>query len=135
GIGLDVVGVGPQLDELRRLAGPSVTFHGRVDEATMVELLEGCRALCLAGTEDFGIAPVEAGAAGKPVVAYAQGGALETVQDGANGALFNELTEDALLEAVARADELTAAPEELAALAGRFSAQAFRARIRDVVRT
>jgi glycosyltransferase involved in cell wall biosynthesis len=135
GIGLDVVGIGPQLDELRGMAGPSVTFHGRVDEPTMAELLQGCRALCLAGTEDFGIVPVEAGAAGKPVVAYAEGGALETVQDGVNGALFSELTEDALLDALARADALTATPEEMAALAGRFSAQRFRARFRDLVRT
>lgn len=133
GLGLDVVGVGPQLEELRSLAGPTVAFHGRVQEGAMVELIEGCRALCLAGTEDFGIAPVEAGAAGKPVVAYAEGGALETVRDGVNGALFSELTVDALLEAIRRADELNASPDEIAGLAERFSARSFGQRFRELV--
>jgi glycosyltransferase involved in cell wall biosynthesis len=133
GLGLDVVGVGPQMDELRSLAGPTVSFHGRLEERSMVELMESCRALCLAGTEDFGIAPVEAGAAGKPVVAYAEGGALETVQDGVNGALFGELTVEALLEAIGRADDLTTSPGQIAALAGRFSARSFRRRFRELV--
>lgn len=132
-IGLDVVGVGPQLDELRSMAGPTVTFHGRVDEPTVVGLLEGCRALCVAGTEDFGIAPVEAGAAGKPVVAYAAGGVLETVEDGVNGALFSELTVEALLEAIRRADDLPSSPEEIARLADRYSVAAFRGRMRRLV--
>jgi glycosyltransferase involved in cell wall biosynthesis len=67
GIGLDVVGTGPALDELRRWAGPTVTFHGRVSDAEVTELMEGCRAFFLAGAEDFGLSPVEAQAAGKPV--------------------------------------------------------------------
>lgn len=133
GIGLDVVGVGPQLEELRALAAPGVTFHGRVDERGVAELLEGCRALCVAGTEDFGMAPVEAGAAGKPVVAYAAGGALETVQDGINGALFAEPTEDALLAAIRRADALTTSPEQIARLASRYSVAAFRERLSVLV--
>jgi glycosyltransferase involved in cell wall biosynthesis len=133
GIGLDVVGVGPALPELRSLAGATVTFHGRVNERTMIELLENCRALCVAGTEDFGIAPVEAGAAGKPVVGYAAGGLLETVEDGVNGALFGELTVEALLEAIRRADELPSSPEEIARLASRFSVVTFRRRMRALV--
>lgn len=133
GLGLDVVGVGPCLRRLREIAGPTVTFHGRVDDRTLKELLEGCRALCVAATEDFGIAPVEAGAAGKPVVAYADGGALETLQDGVNAALFHELSEDALLDAIARADELDTPPPQIAAAARRFSAEAFRERFRALI--
>lgn len=133
GIGLDVVGIGPSLEQLRAIAGPTVTFHGRVDETAIVGLLEGCRALCVAATEDFGMAPVEANAAGKPVVAFASGGALETVRDGVNGALFDELTEDALLNAIARADEIDSSPGQLAALARRYSAEEFRARFRTLV--
>jgi glycosyltransferase involved in cell wall biosynthesis len=133
GLGLDVVGTGPQLGELRRLAGASVRFHGRVDDGALRELMEGCRALCVAATEDFGITPIEAAAAGKPVVAYAAGGALESVQDGVNGVLFDELSEDALLRALARADRLDASPERLAASARRFSAKTFRRRMIAVV--
>jgi glycosyltransferase involved in cell wall biosynthesis len=133
GLGLDVVGVGPCLERLRALAGPTVKFHGRVDDATLGALLEGCRALCVAAAEDFGMAAVEAGAAGKPVVAFAGGGALETVTDGVNGILFAELTEQALLDAIVRADALEASPEELAAHARRFSARVFRERMRALV--
>jgi glycosyltransferase involved in cell wall biosynthesis len=133
GLWLDVVGDGPALGALRELAGPTVRFHGRVDERALVELLENCRALCVAATEDFGITPVEAAAAGKPVVAYAEGGALETVRDGLTGALFDELTVESLLGALARADALPADPRALRAHAQEFSAEAFRRRFRELV--
>ena len=133
GIGLDVVGVGPSLDRLRAIAGPTVEFHGRVDDEAVVELLEGCRALCVAATEDFGIVPVEANAAGKPVVAFAAGGVLESVIDGVSGALFDSLCEQALLAAIVRADAIETSPGDLARLARRFSAARFRSRMKAVV--
>jgi glycosyltransferase involved in cell wall biosynthesis len=126
GIGLDVVGAGPALAELRELAGPTVTFHGRLDDRAVTELVEGCRALVLPGTEEFGIVAVEANAAGKPVIAFAAGGALETQRDGVTAALFHEHTSEALLAAIARADALETSPEELAERAERFSRPAFR---------
>jgi glycosyltransferase involved in cell wall biosynthesis len=133
GIGLDVVGVGPSLESLRAIAGPTVEFHGRVDDEAVVQLLEGCRALCVAATEDFGIVPVEANAAGKPVVAFAAGGVLETVTDGVTGALFDTLSEQALLAAIARADMIDTPPGNLARSAWRFSAQTFRSRMKALV--
>lgn len=133
GLGLDVVGAGPSLPSLRAIAGPSVAFHGRVDENAKKELLEGCRALCVAATEDFGIAPLEANAAGKPVVAYAAGGVLETLQDGITAALFHERTEEAVLAAIKRADGISTPASWLAAEARRFSAEAFRSRFRALV--
>ena len=133
GIGLDVVGVGPSMDQLRAIAGPTVEFHGKVDDQAVVELLEGCRALCVAATEDFGIVPVEAIAAGKPVVAYAAGGVLETVVDGVSGALFDSLSEQSLLAAVVRADAIDTSPAQLAQLAQRFSGRRFCARIGELV--
>jgi glycosyltransferase involved in cell wall biosynthesis len=133
GLGLDIVGSGPALRDLQRIAGPTVRFHGRIDDQALRELFEHCRALCLAATEDFGITPVEAAAAGKPVVAYAEGGVLETVEDGVTGVLFDELSEEGLLRAIARSDALDAPPERLAAAARRFSAETFRRRIVTVV--
>jgi glycosyltransferase involved in cell wall biosynthesis len=133
GIGLDVVGVGPSLDRLRAIAGPTVEFHGRVDDEGVVQLLERCRALCVAATEDFGIVPVEANAAGKPVVAFAAGGVLETVTDGVTGALFETLSEEAVLAAIARADAIDTPPAELARMARRFSLQTFRSRMKALV--
>ena len=129
GIGLDVVGDGPMLAELQRIAGPTVTLHGAVDDATVVELMRGCRAVCVAAEEDFGIVAVEAQAAGKPVIAYGRGGALETVDAGVTGVLFDERSEAGVLAAIEAADRLTATPEQIAAHAGQFSANAFRARL------
>ena len=77
---LRVIGEGPQYKALRRLAGPSVEFLGRVSDSEIRENFAGCRALVFPGEEDFGIAPVEAQSFGKPVIAYASGGVLETVR-------------------------------------------------------
>jgi glycosyltransferase involved in cell wall biosynthesis len=73
GIGLDVVGQGPAMPALRRMAGPSVTFHGRLDDEAVKQLMQDARAVCVPGAEDFGIVPVEAQAAGKPVIAFSAG--------------------------------------------------------------
>ena len=133
GIGLDVVGDGHLRRKLRRIAGPSVVLHGGVDDATVVGLMQSCRAVCVAAEEDFGIVAVEAQAAGKPVIAYARGGALETVDDGVTGVLFAERTVDAVTKAILDADKLDSSPEEIAAHAERFSSATFRERLTRVL--
>jgi glycosyltransferase involved in cell wall biosynthesis len=135
GVPLDVVGTGPALAQLQALAGPNVTFHGRADDRAVVDMMESCRALVVPGIEDFGIVAVEAQAAGKPVVAFAGGGSLETVEDGVTGALFGEHSVAAVVEAVNRADALTTAPEDVAENAHRFSRAAFRERLLDAIGT
>ncbi len=134
GIGLDVVGGGPELEPLRAMAGPTVAFHGNLDDASVVELMESCRALCLPGIEDFGITPVEAQAAGKPVVAFAAGGALETVTEGFSGALFEEPSAESFIEALERCDRVNAPPEEIARAARRYSPAAFKGRLTEEIR-
>jgi glycosyltransferase involved in cell wall biosynthesis len=125
GIGLDVVGSGPSLNDLRRRAGSTVTFHGRLPDRDVVELMEGCRAFCLPGKEDFGITPVEANAAGKPVIAFAAGGALETVEEGVTGAFFATYDTAAVLDAIDRADRIETAAAQIAESTRRFSYHAF----------
>ena len=125
GLGLDVVGDGPLFDELRRSAGPETTFHGAVGKDAVIELLESCSSVCVAGEEDFGIVAVEAQAAGKPVVAYGRGGARETVLDGVTGVLFEEQTVDCVADAIATCELLDTPPERIAASAARFSVGAF----------
>jgi glycosyltransferase involved in cell wall biosynthesis len=88
--------------------------------------MEDCDAVCFPGQEDFGIVPVEANAAGKPVVAFAAGGALETLEDGRTGSLFREPTVEAVLGAIRRVRALDTSPEDLARSAERFSASSFR---------
>lgn len=129
GLGLDVVGDGPELARLRALAGPSVEFHGCAEDDVVTELLESCRTLCVPGAEDFGITMIEALAAGKPVAAFGAGGALEILTDPGHGALFREPTADAMAEAIMRADGLETGPPELARYARRFSIDAFQHRL------
>jgi glycosyltransferase involved in cell wall biosynthesis len=131
GIGLDVVGEGPSLENLRARAGSTVVFHGRLPDTEIVSLMEGCRALCLPGKEDFGITPVEANAAGKPVVAFAAGGALETLEEGFTGAFFGRHDPDDVLDAIRRADAIEASPARISGAARRFSHSAFE---RNLVR-
>ena len=129
GLPLDVIGSGPQYWELEALAGPTVRFDRRLDDEAITALMENCRALILPGSEDFGITPVEALAAGKPVVAFAAGGALESLEEGVSAAFFDEQTVDALLAALHRVDQLGTSPSVLAGHARRFSTGAFRAGI------
>lgn len=135
GRGLDVVGDGPMLPVLRELAGPTVTVHGGVDDGTVVQLMEGCRAVCVAAEEDFGLVAVESQAAGKPVIAYGRGGSLETVEEGVTGVFFRERTEESVIAAFAAADQLDASPETIAERARRFSREAFRAKLAGVLET
>jgi glycosyltransferase involved in cell wall biosynthesis len=129
GIELDVVGSGPAPADLRRRAGPTVKFLGNMPDAQITALFESCRAVCLPGVEDFGIVPVEANAAGKPVVAFARGGALETIEPGVSGVLFHEQSPQALIDALRLCDEITATPEQIAQRAQQFSAKTFRSRL------
>ena len=118
---LKVVGVGAEARRLRRLAGPTVEFLGSPSDPEVAALYAGCRALLFPGLEDFGIAPLEAQAAGRPVIAYGEGGACETVvplnprpaagpappgpgDRGAEptGVFFYQPTADALVEAIQR---------------------------------
>src|SRR5690606_5155765 len=85
-----VVGEGRDLDALRAVAPPNVQFLGRQPRARIRELMQGCKAFLFPGLEDFGIAPVEAMAAGRPVIAFAGGGALDTVLPGVTGEHFAE---------------------------------------------
>jgi glycosyltransferase involved in cell wall biosynthesis len=103
---LVVIGSGQDDARLKSLAGPSVEFLGWRPDAELRDHLRRCRALLFPGEEDFGIVPVEANACGTPVVAYARGGATETVtpleQDGATGEWFEEQTVDSLVAALER---------------------------------
>lgn len=126
---LDIVGTGPALASLRRRAGPTVHFLGHLREPELIAKYERCRAYLQPGVEDFGMAPLEANAAGKPVVAFAGGGALETVTEGVSGTLFRVASPAKLLEALRRCDALNSSPEQIAAHAQRFSIQRFRSRL------
>lgn len=124
---LKVVGGGEQFSELSRKAGANVEFLGKVDFSTLKTLYSRARALVFPGVEDFGIVPVEALASGTPVIAYAKGGALETVVPGKTGLLFAEQTPaslNAALDAFERC-EGDFGPEALRVFARNFAVEEF----------
>jgi glycosyltransferase involved in cell wall biosynthesis len=121
-----VAGDGPELARLRDIAGPSVKFLGAVPYQELPALYARARFFVLPGEEDFGIAPVEAQSAGRPVLALGRGGALETVIEGQTGVFFGEPTVESLLQGISAIDELRADPAIIHAHAGKFAAARFR---------
>lgn len=105
---LVVVGSGASA-ALRAMAGPTVRFLDRADDATMAELFATCKALIYPGLEDFGILPLEVAASGRPVLAYGRGGALETVVNGVTGLHFERQDVDAVTDVIARFEAQEAA--------------------------
>lgn len=100
GLPLKVIGTGPFLAALREMARPNVEFLGGLPDREVAAHYASCRALILPGEEDFGIAPLEANAAGRPVIAFKGGGALDTIAEGVNGIFFAESRVESLMEAV-----------------------------------
>ena len=129
---LVVLGEGREEKRLRAMAGPTVRFEGRQTMESVRNWLQGARALLFPGEEDFGIVPVEALAAGCPVIAYGAGGVLETVQDEECGLFFQEQNADSLLEAIHRFECFEKNFDHAALLrqARRFSPEQFTAGIR-----
>lgn len=135
GVPLRIIGGGVDEARLRRLAEGNrwVSFLGQVPDREVVAQLAGCKALLFPGEEDFGLTAVEAQAAGKPVIAYAEGGALETVVEGVTGRFFHSLTTDALAQALATFDPQQFDPQACRTQADHFAPDVFRQRFRAVV--
>ena len=128
GLPLVVAGDGRDRPRLERLAKPNIRFLGRVGERSLRDLYARCKALVFPGEEDFGLTPVEAQASGRPVIAYAAGGALETVVEGETGLFFRERSPDSLAEAVRRFRVEDFDPRAARRNAERFDVPAFKER-------
>ena len=127
---LTIVGTGPEAARLRAMAGPDVQFLGWQPDERIRELYRSSGATILPGTEDFGIVPVESQACGTPVVALDDGGARETVIDGATGVLVPAPTAEAFAEGLSRAMRTDFDPAAARRNALRFSRQQFMASFR-----
>ena len=133
GVPLIVVGDGPDRAALEGMAGPTVRFTGRLADEEVTRLFEQSRALILPGMEDFGLTPLEANAAGRPVVAFGAGGVLDTVRDGETGVLFRDATVQSLADALLVAGARTWDSAALRAHAGEFAESVFESRFRAAV--
>ena len=130
---LVIVGDGPEARHLHRLAGPTVRVEGRVSDERVSQLAQGCRALVVTATEEFGIAAVEAQAAGRPVIAHASGGARETVVEGLTGTFYERSDATSLVDAVRGFDDTAVDPQKCAENAERFGIDRFQRQMRGAV--
>jgi glycosyltransferase involved in cell wall biosynthesis len=124
---LRVVGGGRALDAVRARAGEHTDFVGHVDDARLREILAGARALLFPGEEDFGIVPVEAQAAGVPVIAYGAGGVRDSVVDGKTGLFYDDAGVAGLSDAIERFETMRFDEEAIRDNARRFAPDRFRA--------
>ncbi len=133
GCRLIVAGDGRDRAALEAIAGPTIEFRGRVSDAEAEDLMARCQAFLFPGLEDFGITPLQAQAAGRPVIAYGAGGALDTVIPGVTGEFFHEPTPEALAELLADFDPARYDPAACRANAERFSVERFRRELGEYV--
>lgn len=131
GLPLAVIGRGPEHEKLQRIAGPTVQLYSDLDDKQVAETLAKAEGFIFASFEDFGIAPVEAMAAGTPVIAYKAGGALDYVIPGKTGTFFDEQTVTSLVEVIKKFDPGKYRPENIKKEADNFSGDRFRKQIKS----
>jgi len=142
---LKVIGDGPQLRAIRRMAGPKIEFLGKVSDSVLRENLAGCRALLFPGEEDFGIVPVEAQSFGRPVIGFASGGVLETVRgafpgqanvENPTGVFFKQPSLPSLVEAICYFESIESefSSQAIREHSLQFDSAIFKQRIADFMR-
>lgn len=130
---LNIVGIGPDLKKLKSRESEHIRFLGWQSDADLARLYGSCRALLFPGVEDFGIVPLEAMACGKPVIAYAKGGALETVVDGVTGVLFREQTVEDVARAIVKCETTPFDSSIIRNHAVRFDRSMFRTNLMSLI--
>jgi len=126
---LVIIGGGRDLERLKKLAGPTIHFMGRLSDQEVLHYYTHCRALIFPGEEDFGITPLEAQASGRPVIAYGAGGALASIVDGVTGVFFHEQTVESLTTVLANFNERIFNQESIRNHALEFDTPRFQRRI------
>ncbi len=133
GLKLKVVGGGTKIKELQEIAGPTIEFLGRVTDNELADLYAHAIGLIFPPKEDAGITPLEAMASGRPVVAYGEGGALESIKPGASGEFFAEQTVESLVSVLKNFDHTKYDPQKIREHAMRFDVEQFKQKIRSIV--
>lgn len=133
GVKLTVVGAGPDTKRLKKMAGPTVTFPGRISDEDLVVLAHKAKGFLFPNEEDFGISAVEAMAAGLPIIAYKKGGALDIVEDGVSGVFFDDQTVDSLIQAIGKFETTQFSYNTLVQRSKRFDKSLFETKIRKII--
>jgi glycosyltransferase involved in cell wall biosynthesis len=134
GRSLRIIGDGPERKRLEKMAGSETTFLGTQPQNVIHKELAAARGLLFPGLEDFGIVPVEAQAVGCPVIAFGEGGVLDTVRDGETGFLFPEQSVECVVQGMQRGEKVALDLQVLRENAQYFSTDKFRARMLDLLK-
>jgi glycosyltransferase involved in cell wall biosynthesis len=132
-IPLKIFGTGPEEEKLKALAKPNIEFLGKVPDEELARLYSQCIAFIHPQIEDFGITAIETMASGRPVIAFAAGGALETVADGTTGKFFDEQSWEALGDAIIRFQPEKFSPEKIKEHSRKFDILTFKQKIKDYI--
>jgi glycosyltransferase involved in cell wall biosynthesis len=130
---LKIIGRGPEMKRLQKLAGPTIEFLGRVPEADLPKYYAECRGFVFPQEEDFGIVAIEAMASGRPIIAYRGGDIVEHLEEGTMGVYFDEQTPEAIVRAVEGFDDGSYDSAFIRSRAIRFDKERFKATIQDYV--
>lgn len=128
---LKIIGRGPEIERLKRIAGPTIEFLGRVPEEELPRYYAECQAFIFPQEEDFGIVAIEAMASGRPLIAYRGGDIVEHMEEGKMGEYFDEQTKEALISAIRRFQGKKYDPEYIRSKALPFDKERFKATIKD----
>lgn len=130
---LKIISRGPEIKKLKKIANSNIEFLGYLDDKATSEYYANCEALIFPSEEDFGIIPLEAMASGRPVIAYRNGGALETISENITGLFFEEQTPESIIEAVKRFDASNFSPLQIRAYTERFNKNIFQTNIKAFI--
>lgn len=130
---LKIIGRGPAFERLKKIAGPTIEFLGRVPEQDLPKYYAECRGFVFPQEEDFGIVAIEAMASGRPLIAYRGGDIVEHMEDGKTGVFFDEQTPEAIVEAVRSFDESRYDPQYIRNKALCFDKEQFKATMKDYI--
>ncbi|TKJ34737.1 glycosyl transferase [bacterium (candidate division B38) B3_B38] len=132
-LSLKIVGKGPELSRLKRMANRNITFLGELSNEEIRSLYQSCQALIFPGVEDFGLTSLEAQACGRPVIAFRKGGALESVIEEQTGVFFNQQASASLKNAIDKFYKMSFNKKKIRANALRFSREKFKQRVIDFI--
>ncbi len=132
---LIIAGTGPETSKLKAMAKDNIQFLGRVDDNKLKELYRTCKALIFPQLEDFGITPVECMASGRPVIAFGQGGARDTISEGETGVFFEEQSEKSLSKVLDDFETKSWDSQKIQQLSQKFSEQSFKIKLQEFLTT
>lgn len=133
GLPLKIAGIGRDLNNLQKMAKSNIEFLGYQPDAVIADYMAKCKAFVFASKEDFGITPLEAQSAGRPVIVYNGGGAKETLIPGKTGILFDEQAPQSIIEAVNKFGNMNFDSKEIREFALKFDREVFKKKIADYI--